>query len=94
MTANIIRKHEGSIRVRSKETGTVFSLFLPYRGAEGKQQAFRMPPKQTCSRDGTGGVVRTIHCKTLRDNPSPFYRTRGDPKSTLIASILRILAAR
>ena len=41
VTANIIRKHEGSIRVRSKETGTVFSLFLPYRGAEGKTAGFQ-----------------------------------------------------
>jgi signal transduction histidine kinase len=43
VTSNIVRKHQGVIHVRSRSAangdkpgGTVFSLFFPYRGAEGR----------------------------------------------------------
>lgn len=45
VTANIVRKHQGSIHVRSKRTarsgGTVFTLIFPYAGAAGKTAGFR-----------------------------------------------------
>ena len=41
VTANIVRKHEGSIHVRSSHMGTVFTLVFPYRGAEGKTAGFQ-----------------------------------------------------
>jgi two-component system sporulation sensor kinase C len=44
VTANIVRKHQGSIHVRSKRTarsgGTVFTLVFPYAGAAGKTAGF------------------------------------------------------
>ena len=44
VTAKIVRKHQGSIHVRSKRTavsgGTVFSLIFPYAGAAGKAAGF------------------------------------------------------
>lgn len=44
VTANIVRKHQGSIHVRSKRTarsgGTVFTLIFPYAGAAGKTAGF------------------------------------------------------
>ena len=40
ITANIVRKHQGCIHVRSRsraqDGGTVFNLLFPYAGAEGK----------------------------------------------------------
>ena len=48
VTSNIVKKHQGSIHVRSrslKETGgTVFSVIFPYRGAEGKVPGFQGSP--------------------------------------------------
>jgi two-component system sporulation sensor kinase C len=44
VTANIVRKHQGSMHVRSKRgdgSGTVFTLVFPYRGAEGKTAGFQ-----------------------------------------------------
>jgi PAS domain S-box-containing protein len=45
VTANIVRKHQGSIHVRSKRTvrsgGTVFTLIFPYTGAAGKTAGFQ-----------------------------------------------------
>lgn len=45
VTANIVRKHQGSIRVRSKRNarsgGTIFMLIFPYAGAAGKTAGFR-----------------------------------------------------
>jgi PAS domain S-box-containing protein len=47
VTANIVRKHQGRIHVRSKRltpsTGTVFSLIFPYAGAAGKTAGFHQP---------------------------------------------------
>jgi PAS domain S-box-containing protein len=47
VTSNIIKKHRGSIHVRSerasKRGGTVFGLIFPYRGAEGKVAGYRAP---------------------------------------------------
>jgi PAS domain S-box-containing protein len=47
VTSNIVKKHRGSIRVRSKRAsaggGTVFSLVFPYRGAQGKVAGYRVP---------------------------------------------------
>jgi PAS domain S-box-containing protein len=44
VTAKIVRKHQGSIHVRSKRTarseGTVFTLVFPYAGAAGKTAGF------------------------------------------------------
>jgi two-component system, sporulation sensor kinase C len=44
VTANIVRKHQGSIHVRSKRMarsgGTVFTLIFPYAGAAGKAAGF------------------------------------------------------
>jgi PAS domain S-box-containing protein len=44
VTANIVRKHQGSMHVRSKRTarsgGTVFTLIFPYAGASGKTAGF------------------------------------------------------
>jgi PAS domain S-box-containing protein len=45
VTANIVRKHQGCIRVRSKRMpragGTVFTLIFPYAGAVGKNAGFQ-----------------------------------------------------
>jgi PAS domain S-box-containing protein len=45
VTANIVRKHQGSIHVRSKRMagsgGTVFTLIFPYAGAAGKTAGFQ-----------------------------------------------------
>ena len=45
VTANIVRKHQGAIHVRSKRLarfgGTVFSLVFPYAGAAGKTAGFQ-----------------------------------------------------
>jgi PAS domain S-box-containing protein len=47
VTSNIVKKHRGSIHVRSKRArtggGTVFSLVFPYRGAQGKIAGYRVP---------------------------------------------------
>jgi PAS domain S-box-containing protein len=47
VTANIVRKHQGQIHVRSKRLtpsgGTVFSLIFPYAGAAGKVAGFHQP---------------------------------------------------
>jgi PAS domain S-box-containing protein len=47
VTANIVRKHQGGIHVRSKRLtpsgGTVFSLIFPYAGAAGKAAGFHQP---------------------------------------------------
>jgi PAS domain S-box-containing protein len=47
VTANIVRKHQGRIHVRSKRLtpsgGTVFSLIFPYAGAAGKAAGFHQP---------------------------------------------------
>jgi PAS domain S-box-containing protein len=44
VTANIVRKHQGSIRVRSQRLansgGTAFTLIFPLSGAEGKNTGF------------------------------------------------------
>jgi PAS domain S-box-containing protein len=44
VTANIVRKHQGSMHVRSKRMarsgGTVFTLIFPYAGAAGKTAGF------------------------------------------------------
>jgi PAS domain S-box-containing protein len=44
VTANIVRKHQGSIHVRSQHTaqsgGTAFTLIFPYAGAAGKTAGF------------------------------------------------------
>ena len=44
VTANIVRKHQGNIHVRSKRAaqsgGTVFTLVFPYAGAAGKTAGF------------------------------------------------------
>src|ERR1700678_1988202 len=44
VTANIVRKHQGSMHVRSKREarsgGTVFTLIFPYAGASGKTAGF------------------------------------------------------
>lgn len=45
VTANIVRKHQGRIHVRSKRTsgagGTVFTLIFPHAGAAGKNAGFQ-----------------------------------------------------
>ena len=44
VTANLVRKHRGSMHVRSKSiarSGTVFTLVFPYRGAKGKEAGFQ-----------------------------------------------------
>jgi signal transduction histidine kinase len=45
VTANIIRKHQGCIHVRSKSLarsgGTAFTLVFPYAGAAGKSAGFQ-----------------------------------------------------
>jgi PAS domain S-box-containing protein len=45
VTANIVRKHQGCIHVRSKSVaqsgGTVFTLVFPYAGAAGKTAGFQ-----------------------------------------------------
>jgi PAS domain S-box-containing protein len=45
VTANIVRKHQGCIHVRSKRMagagGTVFTLIFPYAGAAGKNAGFQ-----------------------------------------------------
>jgi PAS domain S-box-containing protein len=47
VTANIVRKHQGRIHVRSRRLtpsgGTVFSLIFPYAGAAGKTAGFHQP---------------------------------------------------
>lgn len=44
VTANIVRKHEGSMKVRSKKVagigGTTFAVIFPYSGAQGKGAGF------------------------------------------------------
>ena len=46
VTSKIVRKHQGMIRVRSKvaarQSGTVFSLVFPYRGARGQTPGFEV----------------------------------------------------
>jgi signal transduction histidine kinase len=45
VTANIVRKHQGSIHVRSRRLphsgGTAFTLIFPLSGAEGKNTGFQ-----------------------------------------------------
>jgi signal transduction histidine kinase len=45
VTANIVRKHRGSVHVRSKRVarfgGTAFTLIFPYTGAAGKPAGFQ-----------------------------------------------------
>jgi PAS domain S-box-containing protein len=47
VTSSIVKKHQGSIHVRSRRantsSGTVFSLVFPYRGAQGKTAGYHVP---------------------------------------------------
>jgi signal transduction histidine kinase len=41
VTANIVRKHQGSVHVRSSPGGTAFTLMFPHRGIEGRISGFQ-----------------------------------------------------